>query len=711
MLPRMSLYCQLISTHSFVKEEVHEIMQMTAMVFRVHLQETRTMELYYQENTSLHYQDQLAAIFISQWDSYFKKKTSGLIRSREITCQTVPYYTMDKTTQKSAVSTKDTSCMATQSSMYDEYKTLKKSVTDVFENSRVPKKMSKFTSHQNNNSSLLKDLARRKRLVHPKKQYYLGDPKTFTAVKDRASNKEVPHEVAGVEVTRLLKGLACVERQLSSSENLNNLRIYTSHPTRQDDNRQETDGSEGKKTEELWTFRSDVTKGLRVNCIVFCNDSPWLILAAYGNLSFSGNSGGVFCGWSAKRIDQPELWINLPLPVTVVSSCPVAPQLCCIALLDGTIRVYQLDTPTPTLIMDTSCSVDKHSAPVWSVDWRESYATVASLGSYSGKTTSVGGAGVTAMEGGPLAADAEDPASSSEVTKVIPLPINGKGNSEKHERSGYGLVSVSEDGTVKEWLFTFTGLYRCTTLMKVSVPPWVSLEIAGGLPSLQLKGEEDVKGRCPDTHAGSGNSRPVVLLPEIIPATKLAFRPGDNTTYLLGTVSGDILMCKTFERRGTRVMYRGHTSMITRLAWRPMPPDDACSIFLSSALDDTVRIWHMDKMEPLCVLKNMQASESTGGYSDACWCPWYNNILVGVHGEGFHLWDISVLSHTPILTYEAHGASSITFSPQAKNVILGCRDGTIQVVHFEGITPTTSSVFHKFSAALSKIAMFNTKKD
>ncbi|XP_066972535.1 dynein axonemal intermediate chain 4-like [Macrobrachium rosenbergii] len=682
---------------------------MTAMVFRVHLQETRTMELYYQENTSLHFEDQLAAIFIAQWDVYRKKKNSGLVRSREITCQTVPYYTMDKTTQKSAVSTKDTSCMATQSSMYDEYRTLKKSVTDMIESSRMTQKLSKFSSRQGHSTSLLKDLTRRKRQIHPKKQYYLGDPKKFSTEDPLAPDGgSGHHEVAGVEVNSLLKGLACVERQLCSIENLKNLRIYTSHPTRQEDKNSETVDNESKKTEELWTFRSDVTEGLRVNCIVFCNDSPWLILAAYGNLSFSDDSGGVFCGWSAKRIDQPELWISLPLPVTVVSSCPVAPQLCCIALLDGTIRVYQLDTPTPTLIMDTSCSVDKHSAPVWAVDWRESYATVASLGSYSGKGASVAGAEDVADGGGgggPSVDDTTCPANRSRVTTEIPLPLNGSS-----ERSGYGLVSVSEDGTVKEWLFTFSGLYRCTTLMKVCVPPWVSLEIAGGLPSL-LPNEEGTQDKSPHVHVGSGNSRPVVLLPEIIPATRLAFRPGDNTTYLLGTVSGDILMCKTFERRGTRTLFRGHSSMITRLAWRPMPPDDVCSIFLSSAMDDTIRIWHVDKMEPLCVLKNVQASESTGGYSDACWCPWYNNILVGVHGEGFHLWDISVLSHAPILTYEAHGASSISFSPQAKNVILGCRDGTIQVVHFEGITPTTSNVFQKLSAALSKIAMFNPKKD
>ncbi|KAK7071059.1 hypothetical protein SK128_002049 [Halocaridina rubra] len=144
-------------------------------------------------------------------------------------------------------------------------------------------------------------------------------------------------------------------------------------------------------------------------------------------------------------------------------------------------------------------------------------------------------------------------------------------------------------------------------LMKVSLPPWISLEIAGGLASMTPNDEPDIKT---DGHAvrprGSEEARATILLPEIIPATTLAFRPGDTTTYLLGTVSGDILLCKTFERRGAKAMYRSHKAMITRLAWRPSPPEDISSIFLSSALDDTIRIWHVEKLEPICVLKNTQ---------------------------------------------------------------------------------------------------------
>lgn len=39
-------------------------------MLRVQLQETATLDLYYQENTSVHEEDELAAILLTQWKDY-----------------------------------------------------------------------------------------------------------------------------------------------------------------------------------------------------------------------------------------------------------------------------------------------------------------------------------------------------------------------------------------------------------------------------------------------------------------------------------------------------------------------------------------------------------------------------------------------------------------------------------------------------------------
>ena len=39
-------------------------------------------------------------------------------------------------------------------------------------------------------------------------------------------------------------------------------------------------------------------------CIYLCQ---WLVLAAYGNPSFTAEPQGFLCGWNGKRIGEPEV--------------------------------------------------------------------------------------------------------------------------------------------------------------------------------------------------------------------------------------------------------------------------------------------------------------------------------------------------------------------------------------------------------------------
>ncbi|XP_042867464.1 dynein axonemal intermediate chain 4-like [Penaeus japonicus] len=208
----------------------------------------------------------------------------------------------------------------------------------------------------------------------------------------------------------------------------------------------------------------------------------WLVLGTYGALGFTGRLEGILCGWNVKRIGQPELWLPLPGPPTVVSSCPGAPQLCCVALLDGTLLVYQLDTPTPQLVMDTSVSVDKHSSPVWWVEWRDSQ--MVSTGST--KKSHESAAGRVSFK--------------KLVSNLKPT------SSQSGAEVAYVLVSCSEDGTVKEWTFIKNTILCCTftaasspDLIAVVIPTWE--EGAG----FGRRGAGEVGPARGDTHeAGSG---------------------------------------------------------------------------------------------------------------------------------------------------------------------------------------------------------------
>ena len=129
-------------------------------------------------------------------------------------------------------------------------------------------------------------------------------------------------------------------------------------------------------------------------------------------------------------------------------------------------------------------------------------------------------------------------------------------------------------------------------------------------------------------------------------------------------------------------MFRGHQGQVTHVSWRPTG-EEPTNIFLSSSLDETIRIWHLNKSDaPLCILKipkvnneekeifisshNISLQGEGGGYLDAKWCPWYGNLLAGVYNIGLHVWDISISSHTPVMSQSIAEATCAAFSPHTR---------------------------------------------
>ena len=60
--------------------------------------------------------------------------------------------------------------------------------------------------------------------------------------------------------------------------------------------------------------------------------------------------------------------------------------------------------------------------------------------------------------------------------------------------------------------------------------------------------------------------------------------------------------CRTFERDRVGGVYEGHAAQVTRVEWR-YAGEDSNSIFLSAALDDSIRVWYIDKAVPIAILR------------------------------------------------------------------------------------------------------------
>lgn len=63
--------------------------------------------------------------------------------------------------------------------------------------------------------------------------------------------------------------------------------------------------------------------------------------------------------------------------------------------------------------------------------------------------------------------------------------------------------------------------------------------------------------------------------------------------------------CRTFQRTSVGGVFESHKGQVTRVAWRTVG-DEANSIFLSASLDETIRVWHVDKPHPICTLRLIQ---------------------------------------------------------------------------------------------------------
>ncbi|KAK4304767.1 hypothetical protein Pmani_023281, partial [Petrolisthes manimaculis] len=195
------------------------------VTLRVRLQETPTLLLYQQENTSVSTLDPDAQTYLTEWQTY----------------------------------TQDTESWATQWDMHDHYERLK---TQAGRPSRTVDPMFRRRSHTTI-------------------QYYYGDaervePRVWTGEGggEGEGKGEGKMSVKGVELGGLMRGLGWVERQLSSTTNLSLLHSYTSGRKHVKERRKVSMSTTKSSIEKLWQFKSHRTKGRRVNAITFCKTSP-----------------------------------------------------------------------------------------------------------------------------------------------------------------------------------------------------------------------------------------------------------------------------------------------------------------------------------------------------------------------------------------------------------------------------------------------------
>ena len=168
----------------------------------------------------------------------------------------------------------------------------------------------------------------------------------------------------------------------------------------------------------------------------------------------------------------------------------------------------------------------------------------------------------------------------------------------------------------------------------------------------------------------------------------LAFKPDDETVYIVGTEEGLIHLCTTeFSSRVVRT-FPAHSTPIYTLQWNSFLP----SVFISCAAEWSLKIWHMDSSEPLYTF---DLSSPAG---DVAWAPYSRSVLniplgklifsfsttfAAVTYDGkVHVYDLHFDRYNPVCVQQIvksprYKLNHISFNPSFPIIIVGDCQGRV----------------------------------
>ncbi|XP_072296618.1 dynein axonemal intermediate chain 4 [Eucyclogobius newberryi] len=119
----------------------------------------------------------------------------------------------------------------------------------------------------------------------------------------------------------------------------------------------------------LWSFSCELTRGRRVNCMVWNKRNLDLLAVAYGG-SDSSSSPGLVCCWSLKNPTWPERVFPCDSPVTALDFSVKSPCQLAVGMEDGTVMICSVQTDhSSSSVLHSRACVNKHVDPVLQLRW------------------------------------------------------------------------------------------------------------------------------------------------------------------------------------------------------------------------------------------------------------------------------------------------------------------------------------------------------
>lgn len=140
--------------------------------------------------------------------------------------------------------------------------------------------------------------------------------------------------------------------------------------------------------------------------------------------------------------------------------------------------------------------------------------------------------------------------------------------------------------------------------------------------------------------------------------TVLKLHPRDNTSFLTGTLDGNIFSGHRVDSVGARAgldtkPYSGHSAPVTSIVVH-----NSAEFFLSTSLDWSICIWSFDTWSPLLSI------ELEDVVTDAAWSPHHQGVFAVTCRNKLHLFNLSESTDLPVSTFEAQNLlNRVVWSP------------------------------------------------
>lgn len=119
----------------------------------------------------------------------------------------------------------------------------------------------------------------------------------------------------------------------------------------------------------------------------------------------------------------------------------------------------------------------------------------------------------------------------------------------------------------------------------------------------------------------------------------LAFKPDDDSKYLVGTDLGMVYYCTTEYSSEFLATFHAHNTPIYTIMWNTYIP----TIFITSAAEWIIKIWDINFPCPLLMF------DFLGPVGDVSWAPYSSTVFAGVAVDGkVHVYDLHINKYTPI---------------------------------------------------------------